>query len=88
MLILELPKETTTDKQLEKVNEEYEEFVQAIVDGDTNEEVVSEFYDVVQAMIGVLDLKDIKKDEIANSGFSHTIKLVCRGWKFKGAVDI
>lgn len=88
MLVLELPKDTTIDKQLEKVSEEYKEFVQAVVDGDTNEEVVSEFYDVVQAMVGVLDLKGIKKNEIANSEFSHAIKLVDRGWKFKGAIDI
>jgi len=88
MLVLELPKDTTIDKQLEKVSEEYNEFVQAVVDGDTNEEVVSEFYDVVQAMVGVLDLKGIKKNEIVYGDFTHVIKLNGRGWEFKGAIDI
>ena len=88
MFVLELPKDTTVNKQLEKVSEEYKEFVQAVLDGYSNEDVVSEFYDVVQAMVGVLDLKGIKKDEIANREFSHIIKLVSRGWKFKGAIDI
>lgn len=88
MLIYELPEGTTIDKQLDKVAEEYVEFMFAVADKDSNEEVLSEFYDVVQVMIGVLDLKGIDKDSIENGGIKHIRKLRERGWNIKDGVTL
>ncbi len=39
MLVLELPKDTTIDDQLRKVAEEFAEFVDTVMDEDTNEDL-------------------------------------------------
>nr|WP_312985972.1 hypothetical protein [Clostridioides sp.] len=88
MLVLDLPKGTTIDDQLGKVAEEFAEFVNAVIYEDSNEEVLSEFYDVVQAMIGVLDLKGIDKDTIESGALTHIAKLGERGWNIKGTVNL
>jgi phosphoribosyl-ATP pyrophosphohydrolase len=86
MLVLELPKDTTVDKQLDKVAEEFKEFVDAVMDDDTNEELLSEFYDAVQAMIGILDLKGISLCDIRKGEKNHIKKMESRGWKIKNKV--
>ncbi|MCR1953354.1 hypothetical protein NSA24_00745 [Clostridioides mangenotii] len=88
MLVLELPKETTIYKQLGKVSEVYSDFVHAVIDDDTNEEILSEFYEVVQEMIGVMYLKGIKVNDIEDGGIMHISKLGDRGWNIKGRVTL
>jgi len=86
MLVLELPKDTTVDDQLGKVAEEFAEFVDAVLYEESNEEVLSEFYDVVQAMIGVLDIKGISVCDIRKGENEHIKKMESRGWKLKDKV--
>lgn len=88
MLVLDLPKGTTIDDQLGKVAEEYVEFMFAVANEDTKEEVLSEFYDVVQAMIGVLDIKGISVCDIRKGEKDHIKKMESRGWKVKNKVNI
>lgn len=86
MLVLELPKDITIGKQLDKVGEEFVEFVHAVIDEDTKEEVLSEFYDTVQAMIGVLELRGISICEIRKGEKYHIKKMKDRDWKIKDRV--
>jgi len=86
MLVLELPKDTTIDDQLGKVAEEYVEFMFAAINKDANEELLSEFYDVVQAMIGVLDIKDISVCDIRKGEKNHIKKMESRDWNIKDRV--
>lgn len=68
--------------QVRKIGEEVEEFVAAIVKKD-NENLIEEFWDVVQSMMGVIDLKGLTKEDLMNGLEKHYKKLENRGHKFK-----
>lgn len=65
-----------------KLDEEYEEFLSAIEFVD-NENVLEEFYDVIQVMVNILDKMGITTKEIESAYFKHHRKLLDRGWEFK-----
>ena len=65
-----------------KFEEECDEFLSAIEFGD-NENVLEEFYDVIQVMVNILDKIDINTKEIESAYFKHHRKLLDRGWEFK-----
>ena len=65
-----------------KLDEEYEEFLSAIEFSD-NENLLEEFYDVIQVMVNILDKVDINTKEVEGAYFKHHRKLLDRGWKFK-----
>ena len=65
-----------------KLDEEYEEFLSAVEFSD-NENLLEEFYDVIQVMVNILDKVDINTKEIESGYFKHHRKLLDRGWEFK-----
>ena len=65
-----------------KLDEEYEEFLSAIEFSD-NENLLEEFYDVIQVMVNILDKVDINTKEVEGAYFKHHRKLLDRGWEFK-----
>ena len=65
-----------------KLEEEYDEFLSAIEFAD-NENIIEEFYDVIQVMVNILDKVGITNKEIESAYFKHHRKLLDRGWEFK-----
>ena len=67
---------------LSKLDEEYEEFLSAVEFSD-NENLLEEFYDVIQVMVDILDKIDTTSREVEGGYFKHHRKLLDRGWEFK-----
>ena len=65
-----------------KFEEECDEFLSAIEFTD-NENIIEEFYDVIQVMVNILDKIDTTSKEIESAYFKHHRKLLERGWEFK-----
>ena len=65
-----------------KFEEECDEFISAI-EFDDNENILEEFYDVIQVMVNILDMIDTTTKEVEGAYFKHHRKLLDRGWKFK-----
>jgi phosphoribosyl-ATP pyrophosphohydrolase len=74
--------DTTIGTQVEKIYEEVNEFVEAIKLED-DENLIEEFWDVVQSMMGVIDLRGLSKEELMQGLEKHYEKLEGRGHKFK-----
>ena len=70
------------DELMEKFEEECDEFLSAIEFTD-NENIIEEFYDVIQVMVNILDKIDTTSREIESAYFKHHRKLLERGWEFK-----
>ena len=70
------------EELLGKLDEEYEEFLSAVEFSD-NENLLEEFYDVIQVMVNILDKMGITSKEIESAYFKHHRKLLDRGWEFK-----
>ena len=70
------------EELLGKLDEEYEEFLSAVEFSD-NENLLEEFYDVIQVMVNILDKIDINTKEVEGAYFKHHRKLLDRGWEFK-----
>ena len=70
------------EELLGKLGEEYEELLSAVEFSD-NENLLEEFYDVIQVMVNILDKIDINTKEIESAYFKHHRKLLDRGWEFK-----
>ena len=65
-----------------KFEEECDEFLSAI-EFDDNENILEEFYDVIQVMVNILDKIDTTSREVEGGYFKHHRKLLDRGWEFK-----
>ena len=65
-----------------KFEEECDEFLSAIEFAD-NENIIEEFYDVIQVMVNILDKIDTTSREVEGGYFKHHRKLLDRGWVFK-----
>lgn len=65
-----------------KFEEECDEFLSAI-EFANNENIIEEFYDVIQVMVNILDKIDTTSKEIESAYFKHHRKLLDRGWEFK-----
>lgn len=74
--------DTTVYTQVNKVCEEVNEFIEATKFCD-DDNLVEEFWDVVQAMMGVIDLRQLTKEELIEGLDIHYKKLEGRGHKFK-----
>ncbi|RMD05064.1 hypothetical protein D9O40_00820 [Clostridium autoethanogenum] len=70
-----------------KVNEESEELVEAIKEGNTTH-IAEEALDNIQVSIGVLDKLYHEGMNIEEAIFTHNRKLVNRGWKHKAVVKV
>ena len=65
-----------------KFEEECDEFLSAIEFAD-NENIIEEFYDVIQVMVNILDKIDTTSREVEGGYFKRHRKLLDRGWEFK-----
>lgn len=70
------------DELIDKLDEEHDEFINAIEFYDYDN-ILEEFYDMVQVMVNILDKMDITTKEIESAYFKHHRKLLDRGWEFK-----
>lgn len=77
-----LAAEFTLLEELNKLGEEVDEFLIAI-SNDDKENLIEEFYDVIQVMRNILDIKGISQKDIETSLNIHKYKLLNRGYKFK-----
>ena len=73
---------TSLIRQLDKIEEEKDEFVEALANID-NENLIEEFWDVVQAMMGVIDRRGVSIEELMKGREEHYNKLESRGHIFK-----
>jgi len=83
-----LDKEETLPQELLKLQEEFKEVKEAIINGD-KENTTEEILDNIQVLIGMLDTK-IKTEgmDLEKELNKHNRKLLKRGWKSKGKVLI
>ena len=70
------------DDLMGKLEEEYEEFTIGVESFDY-ENILEEFYDIVQVMVNIMDMLEISTKEIESAYFKHHRKLLDRGWEFK-----
>lgn len=82
MNFLKLPNDITLDMQLQKCYEEMCEFMCGAKCNDL-ENTIEEFFDTIQAMMGVLDILNIDETSISIGEQAHNWKLYYRGWEFK-----
>lgn len=71
--------ETNLDQQLEKLNEEYKEFLEGIKKQDP-ENTIEEFFDLIQVSLGVIKILGLEK-ELEKGQIKHDKKLLQRGWQ-------
>lgn len=79
---LDLSKYGIADEAI-KLSEEHHEFQVAAVKDD-RENMLEEFFDVIQAAVGVMQKANITDEEIREGLVRHNKKLLRRGWKFDG----
>lgn len=89
MPLLEEINKFTVTEQMMKVTEEQAEFIGAVAkfeaEGGTDkdkEHIIEEFFDNIQASLGVLDKMGLI-DLLEEGRIKHIAKLIDRGWKFK-----
>lgn len=70
-------------QQINKVSEEYQEFIEA----ETKEERILEGLDLIQTIMGAI-LKEVDVDDLKNFAKAHYEKLIYRGWDFDGEVKL
>lgn len=72
----------TLIRQIHKVEEEYGEFLRAVLKADIDN-CIEEYFDCVMAMNNTLQLLGIPKEVIIEGQAKHFKKLEERGWKLK-----
>ncbi|ABS39824.1 MazG-like family protein [Clostridium botulinum] len=83
MHLMILDKEETLPEELLKLQEEFKEVRQAILNKD-KENTTEEILDIMQVCIGMLDTQVKNKDiDLEEEVKKHNKKLVNRGWIFK-----
>ncbi|EKS4344817.1 MazG-like family protein [Clostridium botulinum] len=83
MHLMILDKEETLPQELLKLQEEFKEVKEAIINGD-KQNTTEEILDIMQVCIGMLDTQVKNKDiDLEEEVSKHNKKLVNRGWKFK-----
>ncbi|HDK7158455.1 TPA: nucleotide pyrophosphohydrolase [Clostridium botulinum] len=88
MHLMILDKEETLSQELLKLEEEFKEVKEAIINGD-KQNTAEEILDNIQVLIGMLDTK-VKTEnmDLEKELNRHNRKLLKRGWKSKGKVLI
>ena len=79
---LELENSASALSELAKYQEEIKEFEDAVLNDD-HENVIEEFYDVIQTMTQTLLLLGVDIDKLKEGQYVHRDKLKGRGWKMK-----
>ena len=88
MHLMILDKEETLPEELLKLQEEFKEVRQAILNKD-KENTTEEILDNIQVLIGMLDTKVKTEDiDLGKEINRHNRKLLERGWEFKGKIII
>lgn len=70
-----------------KLIEEAEELAEGIENGD-KANIAEEAFDTIQVCIGILDKLRIEGIDIRTECLRHEKKLINRGWKHKGILEI
>ena len=70
--------EIPLDEEINKLNEEVEEIIEAINNLD-EENIIEEFYDVIQVMVNILNKLQLI-DELNNGLDKHIKKIQKRNW--------
>ncbi|MBY6897981.1 nucleoside triphosphate pyrophosphohydrolase family protein [Clostridium botulinum] len=88
MHLMILDKEETLPQELLKLQEEFKEVKQVIINGD-KENTTEEILDNMQVLIGMLYTK-VKTEnmDLEKEINKHNRKLLKRGWEFKCKIDI
>ncbi|NEZ72083.1 nucleotide pyrophosphohydrolase [Clostridium botulinum] len=88
MHLMILDKEETLPEELLKLQEEFKEVSKAIIAND-KENTTEEILDNIQVLIGMLDTK-VKTEnmDLEKELNRHNRKLLGRGWKSKGKINI
>ncbi|MHB9949514.1 nucleotide pyrophosphohydrolase [Clostridium botulinum] len=88
MHLMILDKEETLPEELLKLQEEFKEVKEAIINGD-KENTTEEILDNMQVLIGMLYTKTKTEGMDLEKEFNrHNRKLLKRGWEFKGKINI
>lgn len=87
MKLMVLDKKDKWKEHEKKVNEESEELVEAIKEGNTAH-IAEEALDNIQVAVGILDKLYHEGMNIEEAIFTHNKKLVNRGWKHKAVVKV
>lgn len=88
MHLMILDKEETLPEELLKLQEEFKEVKEAIINGD-KQNTTEEILDNTQVLIGMLDTKVKTEDiDLEKELNRHNRKLLGRGWKGKGKINI
>lgn len=67
--------------QVEKIDEEIDEVVEALINNDTDN-IIEECWDVIQAILGLIKIKGLEKE--FKKGFEkHKGKILGRGYKLE-----
>ncbi|HCL4466733.1 TPA: nucleotide pyrophosphohydrolase [Clostridium botulinum] len=88
MHLMILDKEETLPEELIKLQEEFKEVSKAIINGD-KQNTTEEILDNMQVLIGMLYTK-VKTEnmDLEKELNRHNRKLLGRGWKIKGKINI
>lgn len=78
---------TTICEEKAKLTEEFNEFKQALIEGD-EKHIIEEFYDMVQVAINLMDKQDIDITDIIRGEGTHFLKMIERGHKIKMEVKV
>lgn len=88
MHLMILDKEETLPQELLKLQEEFKEVKEAIINGD-KQNTTEKILDIIQVSIGMLHTKVKTEDmDLEKEINRHNRKLLKRGWNFKGKVNI
>ena len=68
-------------EEVDKLTEETHEFINAIIKND-EENMIEEFFDVIQVMINILHRYDITY-KLGDGLQDHIVKLTSRGWNIQ-----
>ncbi|NFH33601.1 nucleotide pyrophosphohydrolase [Clostridium sporogenes] len=88
MHLMILDKEETLPEELLKLQEEFKEVKEAILNND-KENTTEEILDLMQVCVGMLDTKSKTENmDLEKELNRHNRKLLKRGWKTKGKINI
>ncbi|AUN25426.1 nucleotide pyrophosphohydrolase [Clostridium botulinum] len=87
MHLMILDKEETLPEELLKLQEEFKEVKEAIINGD-KENTTEEILDLIQVSVGMLYTK-VKTEnmDLEKEINKHNRKLLKRGWEFKSKIN-
>lgn len=83
-----LPLKTVLDQQIDKVQEEVAELLEAVETKRSDIDIAQEAVDVIQSAAGVLQLLEQRGVSMDGVVVNHRIKLLNRGWQPQGVHNV